>query len=64
MAGIEVAYELRNKAAYIMASSAPVVSPGFTPIYAGSISCLLEENADLQKICRKLFSLLEFDGRR
>lgn len=27
MAGIEVAYELRNKAAYIMASSAPVVSP-------------------------------------
>lgn len=55
MAGIEVAYELRNKAAYIMASSAPVVSPGFTPIYAGSISCLLEEAADLQRFAENYF---------
>ena len=66
MAGIEVAYELRNKAAYIMASSAPVVSPGFTPIYAGSISCLLEENADLQKFAENYFhywNLMEGDKR-
>ena len=27
IAGIEVAYELRNKAPYIMSSDAPVVSP-------------------------------------
>lgn len=33
MAGIEVAYELRNKAKYIAASSAEIVSPGFTNIY-------------------------------
>lgn len=66
MAGIEVAYELRNKAAYIMASSAPVVSPGFTPIYAGSISCLLEEAADLQRFAENYFhywNLMEGDKR-
>lgn len=33
MAGIEVAYELRNKAKCIAASSAEIVSPGFTAIY-------------------------------
>lgn len=33
MAGIEVAYQLRNKAEYIAASSAEIVSPGFTPVY-------------------------------
>jgi len=66
MAGIEVAYELRNKAAYIMASSAPVVSPGFAPIYTGSISCLLEENADLQRFAENYFhywNLMEGDKR-
>lgn len=33
MAGIEVAYELRKKTQYILASSAEIVSPGFTPVY-------------------------------
>ena len=50
----------------IMASSAPVVSPGFTPIYAGSISCLLEENADLQRFAENYFhywNLMEGDKR-
>lgn len=37
MAGIEVAYELRDKAKYIAASSAEIVSPGFTPVYAQHI---------------------------
>ena len=41
MAGIEVAYELKDKAEYIIASSAPIVSPGFTPIYAKNINSLL-----------------------
>lgn len=40
MAGVEVAYELKDKAEYIMASSAPIVSPGFTPIYANNINSL------------------------
>ena len=49
-----------------MASSAPVVSPGFTPIYTGSISCLLEENADLQRFAENYFhywNLMEGDKR-
>ena len=49
-----------------MASSAPVVSPGFTPIYAGSISCLLEEAADLQRFAENYFhywNLMEGDKR-
>ncbi|MCS2699405.1 clostripain-related cysteine peptidase [Phocaeicola dorei] len=67
IAGIEVAYELRNKAAYIMASSAPVVSPGFTPyLLICSISCLLEEAADLQRFAENYFhywNLMEGDKR-
>lgn len=34
MAGIEVAYELKDKADYIAASSAEIVSPGFTSVYS------------------------------
>ena len=34
MAGIEVFYELRNKAQWIAASSAEIVAPGFTDLYA------------------------------
>ncbi|MFV0538171.1 MAG: clostripain-related cysteine peptidase [Dysgonomonas sp.] len=33
MAGIEVAYQLKNKTNYILASSAEILSPGFTPLY-------------------------------
>lgn len=33
MAGIEVAYQLRDKADCILASSAEIVSPGFTDVY-------------------------------
>jgi hypothetical protein len=38
MAGIEVAYQLRNKADYILTSSAEIVSPGFTGIYIRHIN--------------------------
>lgn len=34
MAGVEVAYELRHKAPWILASSAEIVAPGFTPLYS------------------------------
>ena len=66
MAGIEVAYELRNKAAYIMASSAPVVSPDSLLSMLNSISCLLEEAADLQRFAENYFhywNLMEGDKR-
>ncbi|MDR2626432.1 MAG: hypothetical protein LBC40_00165, partial [Dysgonamonadaceae bacterium] len=41
MAGIEVAYELKDKTDYILASSAEIVSPGFTEIYPESLGLLL-----------------------
>lgn len=33
MAGIEVAYELRDKADYLIASSTEILAPGFLPVY-------------------------------
>jgi hypothetical protein len=44
MAGIEVAYELKDKTDYILASSAEIVSPGFTKIYPDALGRLLEGN--------------------
>lgn len=41
MAGVEVAYEMRKKTGYILASSAEIVSPGFTPVYSGALHYLL-----------------------
>lgn len=41
MAGIEVAYELRDKAEYLFVSSAEIVHPGFEPAYAKAIPRLL-----------------------
>lgn len=40
MTGIEVVYELKDKTNYILASSAEIVSPGFTHIYPNSINHL------------------------
>jgi Clostripain family len=40
MASAEVAYELRNKADFLLASSAEILSPGFTPVYAEILGAL------------------------
>jgi hypothetical protein len=44
MAGVEILCELRNKTDYILASSAEIVSPGFTAIYLTSLGFLLNGN--------------------
>ena len=54
MAGIEVAYELRNKAKYILASSAEIIHPGFAPVYAVSTQKLLSGN--LQAFGQEVFN--------
>lgn len=41
MAGVEVAYELRDKTDYLVASSAELLSPGFIPVYEQGASRLL-----------------------
>lgn len=38
-AGIEMMYELRHKADYIMGSSAEIVSPGYMPFYKTALPC-------------------------
>lgn len=47
MAGVEVAYELRNKTGYLLASSAEIVSPGFMPVYDKLLGSLFRPEPDL-----------------
>lgn len=55
MAGIEVAYELKDKANYILASSAEIVSPGFTEIYKDAINQLFQSPANIEGFARSAF---------
>ncbi len=48
MAGIEVAWELKEKTKYIVASSAEIVVPGFDPAYPDALPCLMRETPDLK----------------
>lgn len=57
MAGIEVAYELRHKTRYLLASSAEIVSPGFTHVYDDAVNLLLQ--ADLNGFARRAFGYFE-----
>lgn len=56
MTGIEVAYELKDKADYILASSAEIVSPGFTYIYPKSINLLSGSLSGLRAFGEDAFS--------
>lgn len=57
MAGIEVAYQLRDKTEYIIASSAEIVSPGFTPLYEKNVGDLLSDNP--QTFVKKAFNMID-----
>lgn len=59
MAGIEVAYELKDKTHYVLASSAELVSPGFAPIYQSSINLLFLEEPDLTQFARDAFTWID-----
>lgn len=48
MAGVEVAYELRDKTDYIMASSAELLSPGFVPVYVTSSHYLFDTGTPVE----------------
>ncbi|RHR64333.1 hypothetical protein DWW79_04260 [Alistipes sp. AF17-16] len=45
MAGAEVAYALRDKAECMLASSAEILSPGFTLVYGSALKYLLDASA-------------------
>jgi hypothetical protein len=50
MADVMSMYELRNKAEYILVSSAEIVSPGFTNIYADEIMRLYDVKSDIRTV--------------
>lgn len=56
MASVEVAYELLGKADYILASSAEIVSPGFTPLYKKLLPLIYSYNPDLETFAVEYFN--------
>ena len=55
MSGIEVAYELKDKADYIVASSAEIISPGFLYAYRHGMDYLFSSTPDLVKFTKLAF---------
>lgn len=55
MAGIEVAYSMRNVASMMIASSAEIVSPGFLYSYETDLYRLFEEQPDLKGFAESYF---------
>ncbi len=49
MAGVEVAWELKDKTQYIIASAAEIVSPGFAPAYPQALPYLFRQEVNLPK---------------
>lgn len=49
MAGVEVAYELRDKTDYMLVSSAEILSPGFTPIYPSAFHYLFDTSKSVEE---------------
>lgn len=56
MAGLEVAYELKDKTDYILASPAEVLSPGFTGVYAAMLQSMMSNPFDLSEAARSYFN--------
>ncbi len=50
MADVMTMYELRNKADYVLASSAEIVSPGFTPIYKDEAMHLFDTRTPVKEV--------------
>lgn len=59
MAGIEVAYELKDKTDYILASSAEILSPGFIDTYENSLNDLTDTSTSLKVFSEKVFKYQE-----
>lgn len=59
MAGIEVAYELKDKTEYILASSAELLSPGFASIYQSSINYLFLKEPGLMQFAQDAFTWID-----
>lgn len=58
MAGVEVAYALRGKAEYLLASPAEIISPGFTPVYPEALGYLLDRSQSTDLSLKALGSVI------
>lgn len=56
MASVEVAWELREKTDYVVASAAEILSPGFTDIYGELRDCLFLPQPDLPGFARLYYN--------
>ncbi len=54
-AGIEIAYELRDKADRLLVSSAEILSPGFEVIYTQNLGLLMQSAPDLVDVARAYY---------
>lgn len=59
MAGVEVAYSLREKTPLIVATATEILSPGFTPIYSSHLSLLYKPEADLSAFADAFFNYFD-----
>ena len=55
-AGIEMMYELRNKANFIVGSSAEILTPGYTPYYPEVLKYLFQPDVDLTSFMQTIFN--------
>lgn len=55
MAGIEVAYELKDAADLLVASASEILSPGFEDSYEKHLNMLFQENADVVGFAKTYF---------
>lgn len=62
MSSVEVCYQLRNKTDYILASSAEIVSPGFTELYPKHLASLF--SGDIGEFGRLAFNHFQSLGTR
>lgn len=53
MSGVEVAYELRNKTDYLLASSAELLVPGYAPVYPSSLQYLFDTSLSVPQALEK-----------
>lgn len=59
MAGVEVAYALREKTPLMVATATEILSPGFTPIYSSHLSLLYKPEADLSAFADAFFNYFD-----
>lgn len=55
MSGVEVAYALKDKTDFLLASSAEILSPGFSPFYGDIEPMLFKDTPDLQGIADRFY---------